>query len=267
MQAWPKLLGGTEQNLHARRKVMKFRTRGFVSLLLALSFLVAVVSGSVLFMTPRGRVANWTDWTMGGLTKHEWAALHINACLLMVIEAGIHLLLNWRVFWSYIQKKSAGFHLKWELAASILVTGAVVAGTMYEVPPLTAMAAWNERIKDYWEGATPQVPAAAVAEEIPAGPGGGRGRGTGREGAASHGEGNSPSAGHAAVGAAGDLATFGQGPGPGGRGMGMGRGLGGGRGLGRGRGQGGAAVDMTATSEAEPASDDSGPARKEDPAR
>jgi hypothetical protein len=104
---------------------MKFRTRGFISLLLALSFLVAVVSGSVLFMTPRGRIANWTDWTMGGLTKHEWAALHINACLLMVIEAVIHLLLNWRVFWSYIQKKSTGFHLKWELAASILITGAV----------------------------------------------------------------------------------------------------------------------------------------------
>lgn len=137
---------------------MKFRARGFISLLLALSFLVAAVSGSVLFITPRGRVANWTGWTVAGLTKHEWAALHINACLLMLIGAIVHLVLNWRIFWSYIQKKSAGFNLKWEMAASVLITGAVVAGTLYEVPPLTATAAWNEWMKNYWEGASSAGP-------------------------------------------------------------------------------------------------------------
>lgn len=137
---------------------MKFRTRGFISLLLALSFLVAVVSGAVLFITPRGRVANWTGWTAAGLSKHEWAALHINACLLMLLVTVIHLVLNWRVFWSYIQKKSMGFNLKWEMAASVLLTGAVVAGTLYEVPPLTATASLNEWMKNYWEGASSAGP-------------------------------------------------------------------------------------------------------------
>jgi uncharacterized membrane protein YgcG len=155
---------GTEKNLHARRNVMRFRTRGFISLLLALSFLVAAVSGSVLFMTPRGRVANWTGWTMAGLTKHEWAALHINACLLMLIVSVIHLVLNWRVFWSYIQKKSVGFNLKWEMAASMLLAIAVVAGTLYEVPPLTATVALSERMKDYWEGQSPAGPAPHAEE-------------------------------------------------------------------------------------------------------
>ena len=143
---------------------MKFRTRGFVSLLLALSFLVAVVSGSVLFITPRGRVANWTGWTVAGLTKHEWAALHINACLLMLLGTVVHLVLNWRVFWSYIQKRSVGFHLKWEMAASILITAAVVAGTVYEVPPLTATASLNEWMKDYWEGTSAAAPAPHAEE-------------------------------------------------------------------------------------------------------
>ena len=117
---------------------MKFRTRGFISLLLALSFLLAATSGSVLFLTPRGRVANWTGWTMAGMTKHEWIALHVNACLLLLVGASLHLVLNWRVFWSYIRARSVGFNLKWEMAASVLLTGALVAGTLLDVPPLTA---------------------------------------------------------------------------------------------------------------------------------
>lgn len=137
---------------------MKFRTRGFISLLLALAFVVAAVSGSVLFITPRGRVANWTGWTVAGLTKHQWAALHINACLLMLIGAVVHLVLNWRIFWSYIQKKSVGFNLKWEMAASILIAAAVVAGTVYEVPPLTATASLNEWMKNYWEETSAAAP-------------------------------------------------------------------------------------------------------------
>jgi hypothetical protein len=143
---------------------VKFRTRGFISLLLAWSFLVAVVSGSVLYVTPRGRVANWSGWTMGGLTKHEWSALHINACLLMLTITIVHLVLNWRIFWSYIRKRSVGFHLKWEMATSVLLAVAVVAGTLYEVPPLTATVAWNEWIKDYWEQAAPASPAPHAEE-------------------------------------------------------------------------------------------------------
>ena len=138
--------GRAEKNLHAGRKTVRFRTRGFISLLLALSFLVAVVSGSVLFITPRGRSPT-------GLAGHDGfdqarvGGLHINACLLMLLGAVIHLVLNWRIFWSYIQKKSAGFNLKWEMAASVLITAAVVAGTLYEVPPLTATGGLNEWAK------------------------------------------------------------------------------------------------------------------------
>ena len=143
---------------------MKFRTRGFISLLLALSFLVALLSGSVLFISPRGRVANWTGWTVAGLTKHQWAALHINACFLMLIGTVTHLVLNWRIFWSYLRKKSAGFNLKWEMAASTLITAAVVAGTVYEVTPLTAIASLNEWMKNYWERTAAAGPAPHAEE-------------------------------------------------------------------------------------------------------
>jgi hypothetical protein len=48
---------------------MRFQLRGFVSLLLTLFFLALSFSGVMLYLTPRGRVANWTGWSMLGLEK------------------------------------------------------------------------------------------------------------------------------------------------------------------------------------------------------
>jgi len=49
----------------------RFNVRGFTSLTLTLAFLVMLISGIVLYVTPRGRTANWTGWTMLGLEKDQ----------------------------------------------------------------------------------------------------------------------------------------------------------------------------------------------------
>jgi hypothetical protein len=143
---------------------MKFRTKGFTSLLLTCLFTTAAFSGIILYMTPRGRVANWTGWTMMGLDKHSWGAMHINACLLFLLVALLHLFFNLKVFWSYIRKRSSGFNLKAEMALALLVTTVVIAGTLYKVPPLSSTLTLNERIKNYWEEATPSGPAPHAEE-------------------------------------------------------------------------------------------------------
>jgi len=143
---------------------MKFRTRGFVSLLLALTFLVASFSGVILYLTPRGRVANWTGWTMLGLDKHEWGAIHINACLLVLVIAVIHLILNWGIFWRYIRNKAAGLNLKLEMAVAVLVTAVLVIGTLTQVPPFSATVALNDQIKNYWEQGAATGPAPHAEE-------------------------------------------------------------------------------------------------------
>ncbi len=38
----------------------KFNTQGFTTFVVTLAFLIIAMSGTVLYMTPRGRVANWT---------------------------------------------------------------------------------------------------------------------------------------------------------------------------------------------------------------
>jgi hypothetical protein len=143
---------------------MKFRTKGFTSLLLTCLFATAAFSGIILYMTPRGRVANWTGWTMMGLDKHSWGAMHINACLLFLLVALLHLFFNLKVFWGYIKKRSSGFNLKAEMALALLVTTVVIAGTLYKVPPLSSTMTLNERIKNYWEEATPSGPAPHAEE-------------------------------------------------------------------------------------------------------
>ena len=70
---------------------MKFHFRGFVSLFLMLAFLVLSVSGVVLYVTPRGRVANWTGWTMLSLEKQTWQSVHVGIALLFLVGAVLHL--------------------------------------------------------------------------------------------------------------------------------------------------------------------------------
>ena len=135
------------------RNRRRFSTRGFTSLLLTLVLLVMGLSGVMLYLTPRGRVAHWTDWTLLGLGKEGWGALHMNASLLFLLGAVLHLAINWSTFFRYLKKKTvAGLHMKKELALAVVIAGVAVAGTLYEVPPFSSVVALNEDIKNYWEG-------------------------------------------------------------------------------------------------------------------
>lgn len=131
---------------------MRFQLRGFTSLLLTLSFLALSFSGVVLYLTPRGRVANWTGWTMLGLEKRGWQAVHINIALLFLIVAGLHLFLNWGLFWGYVKKKaSLSLNLKIEMLVAIIIAGSVLVGTIKGIVPFGTLVILNEQIKDYWE--------------------------------------------------------------------------------------------------------------------
>lgn len=64
------------------------------SVLIAASFLVLVLSGVLLFVSPPGRIANWTNWTILGLRKHDWIGLHIWFSVLFLLVAIVHLVFN-----------------------------------------------------------------------------------------------------------------------------------------------------------------------------
>jgi hypothetical protein len=145
---------------------MKFQIKGFASLLLAFTFLILGFSGIVLYLTPRGRVANWTGWTMLGLDKQGWQAIHINVALLFLIAAALHLYLNWSVFWCYIkQKRSLALNLKIEMVAALLLAVGITAGAIHGIPPFSTIMDWNTQVKDYWERQAAEAPT-PHAEEL-----------------------------------------------------------------------------------------------------
>jgi len=137
----------------------KFHTRGFTSFLAALCFLVVVVSGVILYFTPQGRVAHWTDWRIFGLDKEQWSAVHINCCLLFVIATIVHIYFNWSALWRYIKKKTAvRLNLKWELLIAVILCVIVVVGTLYSIPPFGTIMKWSDDIELYWERTSPRHP-------------------------------------------------------------------------------------------------------------
>jgi uncharacterized protein DUF4405 len=138
-----------------------FHTKGFVSLLITLSFLVMVVAGGVLYISPKGRVAHWTGWMVAGLDKEQWSAVHMAASFVFVVAAGFHLYLNWASFWSYLKARAvSGLNLKRELALALVLMAVCVAGTIADVTPFKAVVYGRDGFQDYWEARSeaPPVP-------------------------------------------------------------------------------------------------------------
>ena len=147
----------------------QFKLRPFISWVVTLLFLVMLYSGIMLYFAPRGRVAHWTNWTLCGLDKEQWIALHINISVVFVIAAAVHLFLNWKTFWSYIRNRATQqFHRLPEMLLALLVTLIVFSGSLNGTPPFANIMAWNTAVKDYWETQQADAPM-PHAEELPLG--------------------------------------------------------------------------------------------------
>ena len=128
-----------------------FSFRKFVSVMTTLSFLGIAVSGLVFFVMPPGRVAYWTGWSMMGLGKDQWGALHIWFGMIFIVCALLHLYYNWKPLMSYLKSKTSGtFGFRGEWVLATIVFGVIIGGTLAEVAPFSSLIAFNESIKDSW---------------------------------------------------------------------------------------------------------------------
>ncbi|MCC6234732.1 MAG: DUF4405 domain-containing protein [Verrucomicrobiales bacterium] len=136
-----------------------FRVRALTTLVVALGFGVLVVSGAVLFVSPPGRVANWTQWEMLGLTKHGWGEIHVVFAAAFLIAALAHLAFNWRPMLQHLGARLAGRRgMRWEWVAAGLLGIGLFAGTRAHVPPFSTLLTWNEELRGGWEGNRDRAP-------------------------------------------------------------------------------------------------------------
>jgi Domain of unknown function (DUF4405) len=125
-----------------------FRIRRFVSLLVTVGFVVMLLSGVILFLTPKGWVARETDWRLLGLDKDGWIALHLTSTVLFLVSALLHVFFNWGPLVRYLRERSTHrFRLSLELVAAVLVGALFVVGTLADLPPFGWLATAREEIK------------------------------------------------------------------------------------------------------------------------
>lgn len=125
------------------------KLKKMISLLAMLSFLVTVLTSVILFIVPQGRVAYWANWTLFGLSKEEWGAIHINVGFLFLFTLIFHIYFNWKPILSYLKNKGRKviFFTK-EFNIALLITAGVVFGTYWNIPPLSSIIELGDHIKD-----------------------------------------------------------------------------------------------------------------------
>ncbi len=123
--------------------------RKLTSLTALLSFTVLTVSGLVLFLTPQGRVAYWSEWRLWGLTKEAWGAMHILLSLLFLVMGVIHIVLNWKPIVHYLKDRSRHVRLTTpDFLAAAALTAAFTAGPLLGLPPFRCVMDLNSYAKD-----------------------------------------------------------------------------------------------------------------------
>ncbi|HYN38594.1 MAG TPA: DUF4405 domain-containing protein [Rhodospirillales bacterium] len=63
---------------------------------MALSAIILLISGVVLFIAPSGRIASATQWALLWLDKDGWVNLHNVFAILFVAGLIWHLVFNWK---------------------------------------------------------------------------------------------------------------------------------------------------------------------------
>ena len=136
-----------------------FYWRAFVTFYVVFSFLVIATSGIVLFISPPGRVANWSQWSIGGLQKSGWQAVHSIFAFLFVVAAGFHIYFNWRVILNYIRRKiGEGLNRGKELAAASAVGVVILVLTIAGLPPFSTVMTLGETARNAWSDPSTEPP-------------------------------------------------------------------------------------------------------------
>ena len=129
----------------------QFYWRAFTSFFVILGFLVLGTTGLGLFVSPAGRIANWSGWTFAWLTKAQWQSVHLVFGILFLVAGGVHLFFNWRVLMSYLRSHiGAGMRRKWELTASAAAVSGLVILSAADVPPVSMVAEFRETVANSW---------------------------------------------------------------------------------------------------------------------
>ena len=125
--------------------------RKITSFTLLYSFLIMVVSGVMLFISPFGRLSMMIHWEIFGLGKMEYQALHLIFMLVFTLSGIIHTYLNYKAivnYWKNKSKKIIVFTKEFIIATAVIGSLFYLTATHSSVTePFVKM---NKSFNDYW---------------------------------------------------------------------------------------------------------------------
>ncbi len=129
----------------------KMHNKGMTSFFMTFGFIVLFVTGIILYIVPAGRVANWVEWTLFGLTKEQWGNIHILSGFMLLIAGIFHVYFNWKPLKKYFfSKTKSGINLGKELVISSVVVVVLMVGSVTEFPPFNYVFDFGTYISDSW---------------------------------------------------------------------------------------------------------------------
>lgn len=147
-------------------KKTAFSWKAFISIGLFYSFFIIFFTGIILYLSPAGRIANWSNWKILGLTKSNWQSIHTIFSFSFAILSIFHLFtVNWKAFWSYLRNKSSqGLNKQKEFFLASVLTVLFFLGVIYAVPPFSSVMSFGSYLKDSWENTetAPPIPHAEL---------------------------------------------------------------------------------------------------------
>jgi hypothetical protein len=121
----------------------------------------------MLYVSPKGRVANWTGWSLFGLSKESWASAHTTMAVLFLLVCALHIVYNWRPLLNYLKMPLAKGMKRSnsEVIGALAITLVVFLGTLWGLPPFSTVGTIGENIKNYWEVQSVTGPYAHAEED------------------------------------------------------------------------------------------------------
>ncbi len=124
--------------------------RKMTSLTALFSFILILITSTVLYISPQGRVAYWADWHLWGLTKTDWGNIHVNLGLLFLLALLLHIYYNWTPLISYLKNQARQMVVfTRESTFALLLITALAVGTYFQIPPCVYVQDLNELFKTW----------------------------------------------------------------------------------------------------------------------
>jgi len=128
------------------------KLKKITSLIMLWAMLVMSFTGIMLFITPPGRVANWANWELLGISKTLYGQLHSTFMVLFIVATILHIYYNWKPLLSYMKNQAKQLIIfTREMIVATMITLIFIAGTVYEIAPFSSFLTWGEDIKESWE--------------------------------------------------------------------------------------------------------------------